>query len=449
MRAQVIALLAVSLAATPAVAKQGKPTPKDRSAPKTAVENRVAFVEPPPVAGVSKSAIKWSGFFAFEELKGQGFDLVSSRDVAKAHARARKPVPSCGDEPACLAEIGKVAQAGYVVNVTVRPAGQQLGVKLTLVDAADAQIVSNIFSLVFSDDPKTLKAAIKKQAPRVIAALQKHIAEKPAAEPPAEVAEGEPASSKVAQAKPEEPAPSQVAQEAPAEPPPAEPVPPAVAQAPATEPAPAVEQPPAPAQSQPTVAEPQPQPGPAVQAQSEPTPARTAEAPAPEAQAQPTVVAEPEPAIEPPASQAATAPADNGEQAKAFEAPDHAAQAEQAGVEPVAASPTVNEEASSGPGFLPYAMIGVGAVATGVGVGLFGLQARQASIDFKAGRDPAASRDTAKSKAMLADITAGAGVALMAAGGAILLFSGDDEPASAGSVSVVPTVFGAAVSGSF
>ncbi|HCF59945.1 MAG TPA: hypothetical protein DFS52_18370, partial [Myxococcales bacterium] len=186
MRSHLIFFLVASLMATPALAAK-KAKSKGR-APKT---ESIALVEPPPVEGVSAKAIKWSAYFAKEGLEGQGFRLIAAKQVALAHAKKKLKVPACNEDLQCLAGIGQVASAGYVANVTVRPAGKQLGVKLTLVDTAEAKIISNIFSLVINDEPATLRQAIKKQIPRATAALKKHVAEKAAAA--AAIAEAAPA----------------------------------------------------------------------------------------------------------------------------------------------------------------------------------------------------------------------------------------------------------------
>jgi hypothetical protein len=115
----------------------------------------------------------------------------------------------------------------------------------------------------------------------------------------------------------------------------------------------------------------------------------------------------------------------------------------------VAPEPGLEAKVSKGSGPVPWLLMGAGAVGVGVGVGLFGTQARSAADDFRAGRDPEASRDSAKSKALLADISSGVGIALMATGGAILLFSGSDEEAPVKSWAVTPAGSGLAVSGSF
>ncbi len=98
---------------------------------------------------------------------------------------------------------------------------------------------------------------------------------------------------------------------------------------------------------------------------------------------------------------------------------------------------------------LPFVVMGAGAVATGVGIGVFGLQAQSAVDDFKAGRNPEEAAARARSKALVADITAGAGIAMMLGGTAWWLFGGEPEPVSGGQVSISPSFNGVAVTGSF
>lgn len=70
---------------------------------------------------------------------------------------------------------------------------------------------------------------------------------------------------------------------------------------------------------------------------------------------------------------------------------------------------------------LPVTLVSGGALIC-VGLGVFGSQAREAVSDFRSGIDPQNARERAKSKALLADITTGAGVAIVAAGIGVYLF---------------------------
>ncbi|MGI5862246.1 MAG: hypothetical protein ACOX6T_09335 [Myxococcales bacterium] len=535
MRAHLVFLLGACLVATPALA--AKHSPSKGRAPK---KPSIALVEPPPVEGVSAKAIKWSAYFASEELKGEGFRLIPAKQVAQAHAKKKMKVPACNDEPQCLAGIGKVTAADYVANVTVRPAGKQLGVKLTIVDTADAKIVSNIFSLVFNDEPKTLRQAIKKQIPRATAALKKHVAEKAASAPAVADAGGdqppvvsltkpateEPPVVSLTKPKTEEPAVVSLTK-----PKAEEPAVVSLTKPKAEEPAvvsltkPKAEEPAVVALTKPKAEEPavvaltkqktegpavaaltKPKAeGPAVAAATKPKAEGPVAAPATKPKAEgPAAAPAAKPKAEEPAVAALTKPADKKPSAepaavavtKPAEEPAVVAVAkpvedltqgvvaqvtppaepevkpeepavkviEAAGDVPkaltkvtpevddkVAGGPAVADEPFRVPTFIPYTLIGVGAVATGLGVGLFGQEARTATADYQAGRDPSAAREIAKSKALYTDISAGAGIALMATGGILMLFTGDDKPAStdAPSVSVSPTANGAAVTGSF
>lgn len=75
---------------------------------------------------------------------------------------------------------------------------------------------------------------------------------------------------------------------------------------------------------------------------------------------------------------------------------------------------------------LPVTLVSGGALIC-VGLGVFGSQAREAVSDFQSGNDPQNARNRAKSKALLADITTGAGIALVGAGIGFYLFL-DQEP---------------------
>ncbi len=473
MRAHLIILLVASLMATPALAAK-KAKSKGR-APKT---ESIALVEPPPVEGVSAKAIKWSAYFAKEGLEGQGFRLIAAKQVALAHAKKKLKVPACNEDLQCLAGIGQVASAGYVANVTVRPAGKQLGVKLTLVDTAEAKIISNIFSLVINDEPATLRQAIKKQIPRATAALKKHVAEKAAAA--AAIAEAAPAAGDqpavVSLTKPAADEPAVVSLTKPADKKPADE--PAVVsltkpadKKPADEPA---------VVSLTKPADKKPADEPAVVSLTKPADKKPADEPAvvsltkpadKKPSQQPAVAAVAKPAEEPAVvaiakpiedlSQAVVAVASPSAEVKpgepavkvieaAGDAPKALTKVAPSDDDKVVTGPIVAKEPFRVPKFVPYTLIGVGAVATGLGVGLFGQEARTATADYQAGRDPSAARELAKSKAMYTDISAGAGIALMATGGILMLFTGD-EPASADArtVSVSPTANGAAVSGSF
>lgn len=115
---------------------------------------------------------------------------------------------------------------------------------------------------------------------------------------------------------------------------------------------------------------------------------------------------------------------------------------------PVAPPVQPEPKVSKGAGPVPWVLMGLGVVAVGVGVGAFGTQASSAAADFKAGRDPSTARSSAKSKALLADVTSGVGAALILTGGALLLFTGGDE-SPAKSVYLTPAGPGLAVAGSF
>ncbi len=75
---------------------------------------------------------------------------------------------------------------------------------------------------------------------------------------------------------------------------------------------------------------------------------------------------------------------------------------------------------------LPVTLVSGGALIC-VGLGVFGSQAREAVSDFRSGNDPQNARSRAKSKALLADITTGAGVALVAAGIGFYLFLDQEQ----------------------
>ncbi|MBI5548251.1 MAG: hypothetical protein HY901_30595 [Deltaproteobacteria bacterium] len=113
--------------------------------------------------------------------------------------------------------------------------------------------------------------------------------------------------------------------------------------------------------------------------------------------------------------------------------------------------PVAQVQASSGgPGAVPWVLVGAGAVAVGVGVGVFGTQAKSAAADFQKGLDPIQSRDKARSRALIADITAGAGAALVVVGAGLLLFWPNEAPPPVqAAISLTPSSAGVAVSGSF
>lgn len=95
---------------------------------------------------------------------------------------------------------------------------------------------------------------------------------------------------------------------------------------------------------------------------------------------------------------------------------------------------------------MPLVVVGAGAVTTGVGIGVFGLQAQRALDDFKAGRNPEEAAARARSRALVADFTAGAGIAAMV-GGVLWWVLGDDPGESP--IALSPSFNGVAVSGSF
>ncbi len=339
MRSPLMILLAVGLAA-PAAWAQKKGPARPASAPATATAEksdsarRIALVEQPPGAGVSKAAAHSAARSAGQEFEALGFDVVAAAQRVAAHGKGAK-VPTCGDAADCLAGIGRLAGVGYVLNIALNPAGKQFSLKLTLVDAADSKVVSNIMSFVARPQEPALTETLKKQVSRAAAALEKHLGEK---EVLALAAKLEP---KRAEPPREVPRPNQ--------------------------------------------------------------PALAAEPPAPGA-----------------------APL----------------------LPPVESSHTeVTVQATKGPGAFPFILMGVGATAVGVGVGLFGMDAKSAVDDFKKGNDPLAARDRAKRSALLCDITAGAGAAMALTGLGLVLFSGDDSPIKP--VVVAPAGQGLAIAGRF
>lgn len=103
--------------------------------------------------------------------------------------------------------------------------------------------------------------------------------------------------------------------------------------------------------------------------------------------------------------------------------------------------------AAKGPGPVPFILMGAGATAMGIGFGKFGMDAQAAVLEFKRGNDPEAARDRAKRSALLCDITAGAGAALVLTGVGLLLFSESDAPARP--VAIAPAGQGLALVGRF
>lgn len=391
MHSLLLVLLGLGLAAAPATPPKKGAVPKatkallpaKAKAPKVPpavvdeplspeAQKRVALVEPTAVKKVSRPALKKVMAALEADLRDQGFDTIPAAQVTAQHLKRRMKVPACGDAPDCLAKVGKVAGAGYVANVSITPAGKNLGVKLTLVDTADAKIVANRMGFVPKPTAEVLVEAVKKQVPRVAEALSKRIAEKEALAAAASVVV-------VTTSEPPKPA----------EPTPAEPAP-AKLVAPAGE---------------------------------GPQPIATVTAVTP---------AEPEPAP------AKLAPEPEPELARAPLVPAPAAQL---------------EGSTRSPRVLPWIAMGVGAAAVGVGVGYFGMQARGAADDFKAGNDALAARDRAKSRALLADITTGAGAAMVLVGAGVLVFgglySGELPPAVQPSVAITPDGAAVALSGSF
>lgn len=135
---------------------------------------------------------------------------------------------------------------------------------------------------------------------------------------------------------------------------------------------------------------------------------------------------------------------------------------------PVAAVPVVEQPgpaepvaavaaSSGGAGPVPWVLLGVGAVAAGVGVGVFGTMARSAADDFKNGNDAVAARDRAKLDALICDVSTGVGAALMVVGAGWLIYSAASGPSSPEAAapavqagfSVTPNGASVALSGSF
>ena len=326
MRTPPSILLAVSLAASAAWAQK-----KEEPASPAAAQRRIALVEQPSVAAVPRAAVHAAARAAEIELKARGYELLPPAQLAAALGKGHKS-PACAGAPDCLANLGRLAGVAYVLNVSLSPAGGQFGLKLTVVDADEEKVVSNIMSLLPRPQEPALAEAVKKQVPRVVAALDKHIAGKAGAL--AQIGDGEPARDKT-------------------------------------------------------------------KAESLP-------------------------------GGALAEPYSRGDSSLPAEAPPE----------------SVETRAAGGPGALPYVLIGAGVLGVGVGVGLFGHQARVAVNDFKAGRDPQSARDRAKSNAILSDLSTGVGVALAVTGAALFLFSGRDS-APPPSVAITPTGPGLAVAGRF
>lgn len=350
MRSPLMVLLAVLAAPTAFAQRRVAPRPAPQPAADKVNARRLALVEQPAATGVAKAAVHTAARSAEQEFKALGYDLLPAAQLAAAFGKGAK-VPACGDAAECLAGIGKLANVDYVLNVALNPAGKQFSLKLTLVDAADSKIVSNIMSFVARPQEPALTETVKKQVTRAAAALDKHIGEK---EVLALAAKLEPKPRQVEpsreSAKPERPALAAA---------------PAASQAPVALPAPAA-------------------------------PAATGEAP-----------------LLPPLDAGHT---------------------------------EVTVQATKGPGAFPFILMGAGATAIGIGLGFFGMDAKEAVDRFKAGNNPQAARDRAKKSALLCDITTGAGAAVMLTGLGLVLFSMDDP---AKSVAIAPAGPGVAVSGRF
>ncbi|HEY3449481.1 MAG TPA: hypothetical protein VGK67_24215 [Myxococcales bacterium] len=108
----------------------------------------------------------------------------------------------------------------------------------------------------------------------------------------------------------------------------------------------------------------------------------------------------------------------------------------------------------SGSGPAPWILLGTGAVAAGVGVGVFGTMARSAAEDFKNGNDALNARSRAKTNALICDVATGVGAALAVTGVIWLIYSAasspsEPAPAVQAGVAVTPTGASVALSGSF
>jgi len=164
-------------------------------------QQKIALAESAPAGDVTAA----TAAKALETLAGQfalqGFNVISPAGVAAIYADKSLGTPVSGDDPSRLAEMARVAGAGYAASLTFVPTCTAFRLTITVVDVADASVVIATSGSVAFAREALFVDMVRKLAPGVAVSVLNRVA----VHRPAPAAEKNPEPKPVDNKKPDKP----------------------------------------------------------------------------------------------------------------------------------------------------------------------------------------------------------------------------------------------------